>query len=112
MVDGVSSFSSSMSLRSTVARLQREMKDAQAEASTGKVADRGLALGLRSSVSVDLQEQVKRIDTIKSMNATVSSRLQATQDTLDSIRTLVSNVMNAFTQARTAGGSMATAQKA
>jgi flagellar hook-associated protein 3 FlgL len=45
------------------------------------------------------------------MNASVTARLSATQDTLDSLRTLLSSVMDSFTQARTAGGSMATAQK-
>ncbi|MDB5641085.1 MAG: flgL [Hyphomicrobiales bacterium] len=112
MVDSVSNFSSSLALRTTITRLQREMNDTRIEASTGKVADRGLTLGLRTSVSVDLQEQVKRIDTIKSMNANVSSRLEATQDTLNSVRSLLSTVMDQFTQARTAGGSMALAQKA
>jgi flagellar hook-associated protein 3 FlgL len=112
MVDGVSNYASSLALRTTVTRLQREMNEVRIEASTGKIADRGLALGLRASVNVDLQEQVKRIDTIKSMNASVSSRLQATQDTLDSVRSLLTNVMDQLTQAKTAGGSMAMAQKA
>lgn len=112
MVDGVSNLSTSLALRTSVTRLQREMNDMRAEASSGKVADRGLALGSRSSVSVDLQEQVKRIDTIKSMNANVGSRLQATQDALDSVRSLLGTVMDQFAQAKTAGGSMSLAQKA
>jgi flagellar hook-associated protein 3 FlgL len=111
MVDNVSNLSSSMALRATVTRLQREMNDTRVEASTGKVADRGLKLGLRTSVSVDLQEQVKRIDTIKAMNTNVSSRLEATQGALDSVRSLVSSVMDQFAQARTAGGNLALAQK-
>jgi flagellar hook-associated protein 3 FlgL len=111
MTNGVSNYSSSFALRASVTRLQREMNDVRIEASTGKVADRGLALGIRTSVSVDLQEQVKRIDTIKSMNTTVSSRLEATQNVLDSVRTMLSSVMDAFAQAKTAGGSIDIAQK-
>lgn len=111
MADGVSNLSSSLALRASVARLQRDMSAVRVEASTGKIADRGLALGQRTSVAVDLQEQVKRIDTIKSMNANVSSRLQATQDTLDSMRSILTTIMDQFAQAKTAGGSMALAQK-
>ncbi len=111
MTDGVSNYSSSLALRTSVTRLQREMNDVRIEASTGKVADRGLALGIRTSISVDLQEQVKRIDTIKSMNTTVSSRLEATQNVLDSVRTMLSSVMDAFAQAKTAGGNLDVAQK-
>ena len=110
-MDSVSNLSSSMALRSTVTRLQRDMNETRIEASTGKVADRGRSLGLRTSVSVDLQEQVKRIDTIKSMNANVSSRLEATQGALNSVRSLLSSVMDQFAQAKTAGGSMEMAQK-
>lgn len=111
MTDGVSNYSSSLALRSSVTRLQREMNDVRVQASTGKIADRGLTLGVRTSVSVDLQEQVKRIDTIKSMNATVSSRLEATQEVLDSLRAILSKVMDTFAQAKSAGGSVAQAQK-
>src|SRR5947209_5505269 len=112
MTDGVSNCSSSQALRTSVTRLQREMNDVRIEASSGKVADRGLALGIRTSISVDLQEQVKRIDTIKSMNSTVSSRLEATQNVLDSVRTMLSTVMDSFAQAKTAGGNVGIAQKA
>jgi flagellar hook-associated protein 3 FlgL len=111
MTNGVSTFSSSLALRTSVTKLQREMNEVRIEASTGKIADRGLALGIRTSISVDLQEQVKRIDTIKSMNTTVRSRLEATQDVLDSLRGMLSKVMDVFAQAKTVGGSVVMAQK-
>lgn len=111
MADGVSNLSTSSAMRSTVSRLQREMNQVRTEAATGKVADRGLALGVRSSLSVDLHEQVKRIETIRSMNANVASRLEATQDAMTAIRSIVDGVMSQFAQARSAGGDYALAAK-
>jgi len=111
MADSVSNLSTSSAMRSTVVRLQREMTEVRTEAATGKVADRGLALGVRSSLSVDLHEQVKRIESIRSMNANVASRLEATQDAMTSIRSIIDGVMSQFAQARSAGGDYALASK-
>ena len=111
MADGVSNLSTSASMRTNVLRLQRELNDQRTEATTGKVADRGLALGLRSSLSVDLHEQVKRIDTIRAMNANVSSRLEATTDAMNAIGKIVDGALSQLTQARSAGGNVALAAK-
>ncbi len=112
MTDGVSNLATSLSMRSAVTRIQRELSIARAEASTGKIADRGLTLGLRSSLTVDMNEQVKRIDTIRAMNATVTARLETTQNVLDSIRGIVETAMEQITQARSVGGDMKLVQKA
>lgn len=111
MSESVSNLSSSQSMRMTVSRLQRELVEVRTQASTGKIADRGLVLGSRASLSVDLNEQVKRIETIRSMNANVGARVDATQNVLDSMRGLIESVMEQFLQAKSAGGDFTLVQK-
>lgn len=104
---GVSDLSSSQLMRTTVLKLQREMSVVQEQASTGRIADRGLALGLNSSLSVDFNQQIERIDTIKSLNATVSGRLETTQTNLDSIGQTISDVMELLVRAKSPGVDLA-----
>ncbi|MBX9741567.1 MAG: flagellar hook-associated family protein [Beijerinckiaceae bacterium] len=105
--NGVSDLSSSQMMRSTVLKLQREMSIVQVQASTGRIADRGLALGLDSSVSVNLNQQIQRLDTIKTLNANVSARLDTTQTNLDSIGQIVGDVMQLLVRAKAPGVDLA-----
>lgn len=97
--------------RTTVTRLQADLSKAQVEASTGKIADRGLALGANSRMLVDLTQQVQHIDNIKTMNATVSARLDVTQNTLGTIGSIITNMVNTLVQAKAPGADMALVQK-
>ncbi|MDB5596817.1 MAG: flagellar hook-associated 3 family protein [Hyphomicrobiales bacterium] len=107
----VSDLSSAVMRRTTVTRLQADLSKAQAEASTGRIADRGLALGANSRMLVDLNQQVQHIDNIKTMNATVSARLDVTQNSLGSMSSIVTNMVNILVQAKTSGGDMGLVQK-
>ena len=110
-INGVSDLSSALMMRVTVAKLQKEMATVQVQASTGRIADRGLALGLNSRLSVDLNQQILRIDSIKTLNASVSARLDATQTTLDSIGKIVTDFMDTLVRAKAPGVDMKLVQQ-
>lgn len=81
----VSSSAVSNALRYSMLRQQAELTKAQKEASSGFVADTGLALGTRTAQSVTLNRDLERLDGIVDSNGLVSSRLSATQKSLNQI---------------------------
>lgn len=69
-------------LRYSMMRQQSALIKAQKEATTGFVADTGLALGARTAQSVALNRDHERLGGIVDSNALVSSRLSMTQESL------------------------------
>lgn len=63
-------------------RMQSELITANKEAQTLSVADRGLALGARTTQSVSLSRDMERINGIIDQNGLIASRLTATQNAL------------------------------
>lgn len=80
-----STLSLAQSLRFSLLRTQNELSDAQTEVTTGRLADRGLSLGARSSLSVTLARDLERVKNIADTNALAESRLKATQNALGNI---------------------------
>lgn len=81
----VSTLNVSQSLRHSLQRMQTELISASKEASTGRVADVGLALGARTSQSVSMGRELERLEGIVSQNGLVGARLTATQNALKQI---------------------------
>lgn len=94
---GVSSLAFSQSLRAGVSRMQTNLATAQKEASTGRVADRGLALGAGTAQSVSLERDLGQINTIQATNALAASRLSATQNALKQLGTGAQTFLGAAT---------------
>jgi flagellar hook-associated protein 3 FlgL len=89
----VSSAAISQAMRYSLQRMQLELVGAQKEVSTGRVADAGLALGMRTGQSVSFQRDVDRFQTIVDSNEMIASRLSATQDALSQITTISENLL-------------------
>ena len=81
----VSSQAVTQALRYSMMRAQSELVKAQTEASTSRVADVGLALGVSTARTVSLARDVARLEAIADSNGLVSSRLSSTQDALAQI---------------------------
>ena len=98
-----SSLSVSDGLRIGVQRLQAEIARKQTEATTGKVADAGLALGGRRGQVNALTQQNDALQTIIDTNAVVTARLDTSQAALSNIsgdaqsflKTLIANASGA-----------------
>lgn len=78
-VSYVSSAAVSQAMRYSMLRMQAELVKAQQEATTGRVADVGLALGGRTGQSVSLARDIDRLGGLIDSNALVDARLTSTQ---------------------------------
>ena len=93
----VSTTSISTALRYQLLRAQSELTKAQKEASTGRVADVGLALGARTGQSVSLGRDLERLRGIIDTNGLVSARLTSTQNSLTQISATAQNFLSTLT---------------
>ena len=82
----VSTVAVSTTLRQSILRTQGDLSTAQKEATTGRFADVGLALGGRAGRTVSLRQEHTRLNAIIDSNALAGSRLDATQLALGQIR--------------------------
>lgn len=87
------------SMRLTVSRSQIEVQTLQKEIVTGRHADIGLALGARTANSVNLNQDVSRLKTIRDSNALVTQRLSASQSALDMMADSAQQMLEAFISA-------------
>lgn len=78
----ISTFAINQAMRYQMMRLQVDLARNDKELSSGRVADRGLALGVRTGFSVALSRDVDRLENIKASNGLVQLRLTATQESL------------------------------
>lgn len=81
----ISSSSISAATRQALAKVQQELADAQKEMVSGRLADVGKSLGLKTGQSISLRQEYSRLSTIVETNTQVSTRLTATQKTLQNL---------------------------
>lgn len=110
----ISTYALSQAARTTVRDTQNRLAVAQTEATTGRRADVGLALGVRTGVSVALRHHQARLEAITSSNALASSRMDASQSAMTAMvggaQSLVSTLL-AARSSRTGPGDAAIAAK-
>lgn len=104
----VSTFALSQTMRYSHSRMQVDLAKAQKEASTGLVADRGLALGAGTSRLVSLERDLERLNGLVDSNALVSTRLSATQTALKQLATTAQTFLSALTSTASGDASSAT----
>jgi len=95
----VSSSAISEAMRYSLMKTQADLIKAQKENATGFVADKGLALGVRTSQSVTFNRELDRIRGIIDSNALADTRLSATQQVLDQLASAGQSLMTALTTA-------------
>ncbi|CAN7227703.1 flagellar hook-associated family protein [Aminobacter sp. LjRoot7] len=108
----VSSSAVTSALRYSMLRQQSELIKAQKEASSGFVADTGLALGARTAQSVTLHRDLERLDGIVDSNGLVSSRLSATQKSLNEVGKAAQTFLASLTSSSSGDAAYALTQKA
>lgn len=107
----VSTSAVNSALRYSILRQQAELTRAQKEATTGFVADRGLALGARTAQSVTLNRDLERLSGIVDSNGLVSSRLAATQKGLRQIGESAQTFLSSLTSSASGDAAYALTQK-
>lgn len=81
----VSTAAVSQAMRYSMQRAQTDLVDAQKEMATLKVADTGLALGVRTAQVINFQRDMDRLNGIVDSNSLVTSRLSSTQKSLQNL---------------------------
>jgi flagellar hook-associated protein 3 FlgL len=81
----ISTSAISAATRSSLMKVQQELADAQKEMTTKRFADVGKTLGFRTGQTISLRQEHSRLTTIIETNSTVSTRLKATQSTLQNL---------------------------
>ncbi len=110
-VSFVSSQAISSALRYQTARLQADLTNATKEMSTLRVADAGLALGARSSISVSLYREIERLDGITDSNELAQARLKSTQLGLQQLTDAASDLLSNFSSTLSGAGDASIAQQ-
>jgi flagellar hook-associated protein 3 FlgL len=90
--------------RLSMAKLQEKLAQAQKEVSTGRLADVGASLGLRTGETVSLRQEHGRLQSIKDTNGVVASRLEATQAALGTLSEGAKDFLNQLVAARNGEG--------
>ncbi|RWB01813.1 MAG: flagellar hook-associated family protein [Mesorhizobium sp.] len=101
----VSSAAISNAMRSQQMRMQAELVKATKEASTGRVADVGLALGGRTAQSVTFSRDLDRLNVIIDSNGLVGARLSSTQTSLGQLSGAAQTFLSALTTASSSDSS-------
>ncbi|WP_406872478.1 flagellar hook-associated family protein [Aminobacter sp. P9b] len=107
----VSSAAVTSALRYSLLRQQSELAKAQKEASSGFVADTGLALGARTAQSVTLHRDLERLGGIVDSNGLVSARLSATQKALTQVGAAAQSFLSSLTSSASGDAAYALTQK-
>lgn len=84
----VSTYGVSNSTRLSILKMQTELATKTKELGSGRWADIGLQLGNKTGRTVSLRQDYLRLDSIIDTNGLVKSRLDASQATLDGVRTM------------------------
>jgi len=95
----VSTSAISNALRYSQTRMQVDLVKAQKEMDTSRVADLGLALGARTTQSVNFNRDVDRLNAIVDSNALVAARLSSTQAALDNLADTTQSLITSLTAA-------------
>jgi|GEM_PF-2626285 len=81
----VSSYSLSTAPRSAVSRIQADLQIAQKEVTTGRFADVGLALGVRTSQAISLRAEFQSTNRLREANGLISQRFDVMQTAMTSM---------------------------
>ncbi len=100
----ISSYSLSAASRSGVFRAQNDLRDAQKEVTTGRLADVGLTLGSGSRQSISMRAELQTVDQQVQTNGVLGTRFDQMQTALSSI----ADSAQGFLQSLLANGSTAT----
>ncbi|MDH6233391.1 flagellar hook-associated protein 3 FlgL [Mesorhizobium soli] len=92
----VSTAAISEAMRYSLMKTQASLVKAQKEQSTGFYADKGLALGARTSQSVTFNRELERIKGIIDSNSMATARLSATQQALSGIENAAQTFLSAL----------------
>ncbi|TGQ39529.1 MULTISPECIES: flagellar hook-associated family protein [unclassified Mesorhizobium] len=106
----VSSAAMSNAMRYSQLRMQRDLVNAQKEASTGTIADVGLALGGRTAQAVTFSRDLDRLNVIIDSNALVTARLSSTQTSLGDLSDVAQDFLSSLTSAASGDSSNSTTQ--
>lgn len=99
-------------LRYSLTKMQTELVAGQKEVQTGRVADLGLSIGVRTGKAVTLSRDIVRMETIVGTNSLVASRLTATQNALGQISEGSSTFLSALAAAASGDADQATTRQA
>lgn len=93
----VSSQAISSAIRYQMMRMQSDLVKAQQESVSGRVADVGLHLGVRTGQSVSMNRDVQRLNGLVDTNSLAASRLSATQDALKQMSEQAQTLLSTLT---------------
>ncbi|HVZ04398.1 flagellar hook-associated family protein [Hyphomicrobium sp.] len=99
----ISTAALSSETKASIARIQKQLVDAQTELSTGRHADVGVTLGAQTGVSVSLRQDIDQIQSIKDTNSLVLTRMEGSQAALNTLATTSQTFLDALTPAQSAG---------
>ena len=99
----VSTRSISDAMRYQMLRMQSDLAKADKELSTGRLADVGAVLGVRTSQSVSLARDLNRLNGLVDSNAAIASRLSASQQALDQLGGVAQDFFAAITANSSSG---------
>lgn len=99
----VSTFAVSDSIRTQMLRMQADLAKAEKELSSGRHADIGATLGVRTGQSVSLARDLGRLSGIVDSNAAISARLSATQQALEQLGGAAQDFFSAITANASSG---------
>ncbi len=85
-----------------IADLQQKIKDAQLEASTGRMTDLGTKLGAKTSLSIDLRNVVDLGTVAIEQNGLAASELQVSQNSLTNLMDIAHSFVSTLIGARNA----------
>nr|WP_316652384.1 flagellar hook-associated family protein [uncultured Gellertiella sp.] len=92
----ISSISIQNALRHTVSSSQGQLMKAERESTTGKYDDIGVALGAKTTRSLDLNGELLRLQNLKDTNSVVTQRLSASQEALTNMSQNGQTILNAL----------------
>ena len=81
----VSNYSLMSAPRNAVSKIQQELTIMQKQATTGRLADVGLSLGLRTNQSISLRSETESVARQLDTNAIISQRYSIMQNSMDSL---------------------------
>lgn len=96
----ISTVALSQETRQSISRLQTRLVEAQTELQTGRHADVGLTLGAKTGVTVALRQDLTQLQTIRDSNNLVSTRMKASQQSLQNISDQSQNFLAAVVRAK------------
>lgn len=100
LVQSQSSLSRVLATQSQLARLETQVGNARKELSTGRLADVGFELGVRTGDIIGLRQELTQIESTTETNKLVSTRLEATQSSLRTVSDGSSDFLEALVAAR------------